>query len=108
MPRDFRARFVAHNRNVVFSGILTALFAALCWSLVYLFLLWLASILKTTAHADAGRIDSLVLPVFGILAAVLLILAALDHAFFRFSSMDDREIIGWHLFKEFTLVLPKL
>ncbi|MEO8206334.1 MAG: hypothetical protein ABI615_09140 [Chthoniobacterales bacterium] len=108
VPPEFRARFTEHNRHAVFSGILTAIFAAACWGLFYFFLRWLAQILAMTAWGGMVNINSFVLPAFLILSFGLLLVAALDHALFRFAPLNDREIFGLHLLKEFPLMLPKL
>ncbi|MEO6847401.1 MAG: hypothetical protein ABI443_07725 [Chthoniobacterales bacterium] len=108
VPAAFCARFSQHNRNAILTAILTGIFAILGWVLVYGLLYWGTLFISTSAKGTETHVATWITPAFLILTTLLLLLAALDHAFFRFAPLDDRPIVGIHLIKEFALLLPKL
>jgi len=108
VPPEFRRRFAEHNRNAVFVAVAAGVVAAICWILAYALFYWAAVFFSTLLHGEQAPPPPWLLTAFFLGTGVLCILAALDYAFTRFAKLQDQPIIGWHLFRDFALALPKL
>lgn len=108
IPPAFRARFSEHNQQAILVSFLTAGLAAICWALLYAVVHWASLFLSTVVRGVDAAVPAWMTPAFFITAAALLLLAALDCAFGRFSAIRDRPILGLHLIKDILLFLPRL
>lgn len=114
-PRELRRRIARHNCHAVAGSLLSAAGAAVSWLLAYGVLggitLGLATIINGQAVIEGEKLVRL--PVWfiaacGTAALILLVWEALDERRRRFRPVDDRPIVGLHIFKEILLTPARL
>jgi hypothetical protein len=110
LPREFLGRFVAHNRSCWAAAVVSVVGAALAW--LFFFAIYSGAVLLFET-VRTGSTELLGPPVWygpGALAGavVLLIWGSVDRWKNRFRLPPDRPIIGWHLFREFLLLPPRM
>jgi hypothetical protein len=73
----FRAHFAHHNRDVLLYTAFALAAALLLWVAAYIFIYWITLLLVTASQGVDARVPGCFLPVFGICAFLLCLLALL-------------------------------
>lgn len=108
-PAQFRADLRAHDIHAVGMAVLSLLAAVVVWGLAYFFFVLILLGLVTAARGDTGpEIPRWISETAAGLAILLFVWGICDRIRRRFTPIDDRPIIGWHLGNEFLLLPVRL
>ncbi|MFZ4598987.1 MAG: hypothetical protein ACOYNN_10105 [Terrimicrobiaceae bacterium] len=115
LPWEFRERIRRHNLHAVTMAILSLIGAWLTWLLAYGLVVGLVMGFLTVVDGQAVLLGEKLLglpwwihPGALLLAAILLGWAALDERVKRYKPVDDRPVIGWHIFPDIVLTPARM
>ncbi len=113
--RELRNRIASHNRHAIVAAVICLFGSWFAWLIAYGLVIGLTLGFLTSIHGDEvveGRrllsIPGWVHPAFLALAAGLLIWGSIDQRARRFRPVDDRPIVGWHIFGDIVLAPARL
>jgi hypothetical protein len=115
LPREFCERIRLHNRHAVTASILCLIGAWVAWLVAYGLVVGLVMGFLTVVDGQAvisgEKLLSLpwwIHPSALVVAAILLAWAAFDEHVKRFEPVNDRPVIGWHIFGDVVLAPARL
>ena len=115
VPAEFRRRIRRHNRHAVMMSGLCLLGAWVGWLVAYGLVVGLALGFLTVVEGQAVILGEKLVtlpwwmnPTAGLLAGILLAWASREQRWRRFKPVDDRPVVGWHIFGDIVLAPARM